>query len=77
MYDETMMLNEKQYRKLTTDSVDIYKEAYELKLQFPEGYLVEHRPEDKRNEYVLKFKTKKEFDDFYTLFHETSLSLSK
>lgn len=76
MYEDTIDLNEEQYRKLTVNNEDLYKEAYELKLQFPEGYLVERKADRRSGEYRLTFKTKKEFDDFYRLFQETSLSLA-
>jgi len=74
MYEDTIDLNEEQYRKLTVNNEDLYKEAYELKLQFPEGYLVERKPERKSGEYRLTFKTKQECDNFYKLFQETSLN---
>jgi len=78
MYEDTIDLNAEAYKKLTTNNEDLYKEAYELKLQFPEGYLVERlvKRQGYSGEYRLTFKTKKEFDDFYRLFQETSLSLA-
>lgn len=75
MYEDTIDLNQEQFRKLTVNNEDIYKEAYELKLQFPEGYLVERRKNRRSGEYRLTFNSKQEFDAFYKLFHETSLSL--
>jgi len=75
MYEDTIDLNAEAYKKLTSDNGDLYKEAYELKLQFPEGYLVERKQGRRSGEYRLTFKTKQEFDDFYKLFQETSLSL--
>ena len=77
MYEDTIDLNAEAYKKLTSNDEDLYKEAYELKLQFPEGYLVERKPDRRSGEYRLTFKTKQEFDNFSELFHSTSLSLSE
>ena len=78
MYEDTIDLNQEQYSKLTVNNEDLYKEAYELKLQFPEDYLVERlvKRQGYSGEYRLTFKTKQECDNFYKFFQETSLSLA-
>ena len=77
MYEDTIDLNQEQYSKLTVNNEDLYKEAYELKLQFPEDYLVERKPDRRSGEYRLTFKTKQECDNFYKFFQETSLNCFK
>ena len=74
MYDEEIKLSKSAFRKLTEDTQDLYKECYELKLQLPEGYVVNKKSDE---EFRLTFKTKQEFDNFSELFHSTSLSLSE
>ena len=57
MYDEEIKLSKSAFRKLTEDTQDLYKECYELKLQLPEGYVVNKKSDE---EFRLTFKTKQD-----------------